>query len=360
MKPLICFFQDNKYIYAVKYSLEACSEEQSVNEFLNSIENKFADKMKVVQINFEYENQKWFMHQKSLYTCAKASVFILDQYETLNEHDLLNRLSEKQFSADFASLESQATFIEKVNLIKKEIAAGRIYQVNLTAPLKSNCSASSEEIFKHYSAKFNGRYKALLPLEHCEAISLSPELFLQKTGTTLKTQPIKGSLAQNEELEKHLLLNKKEEAELSMIVDLLRNDLNRIESDSKASAKVTKHRQVMQLGYIQHTYSEIQIETNKNLPEILRSTLPGGSISGCPKIESLKLISELEMFKRQIYTGTIGWWKKNEFSLNLSIRTFVKSNDELYYHSGCGIVYDSIAEREWNEFILKTGSLVLQ
>ena len=178
---------------------------------------------------------------------------------------------------------------------------------------------------------------------------------MQKENNLLKTQPIKGSLAQNLNFTQDLLSNEKEEAELSMIVDLLRNDFNRIESH--ASAQVTKHRAAMELGYIQHTYSEITIETSQRLSPILQCTFPGGSISGCPKIESLKLISEVEQIKRQIYTGTIGWWQNNEFALNLAIRTFIQQQTDLFYHAGCGIVYDSQAENEWNEFILKTGRI---
>jgi anthranilate/para-aminobenzoate synthase component I len=113
----------------------------------------------------------------------------------------------------------------------------------------------------------------------------------------------------------------------------------------------------MQLGYIQHTFSEIEVETTKNLAEVLAATAPGGSISGCPKVESLKVIAELETYKRQAYTGALGWWKDNNFCLNLSIRTFIKKENQLYYHAGCGIVYDSDANKEWDEFLLKTGQL---
>jgi para-aminobenzoate synthetase component 1 len=183
-------------------------------------------------------------------------------------------------------------------------------------------------------------------------------LFLKMQNKKLKTQPIKGSLSDEASSITFLLNNPKEEAELSMIVDLLRNDLNRLEN--KNSAQVNFHRRVMNLGYIQHTFSEIEIESDKTLPEVLLCTMPGGSISGCPKIESLKVISELETYKRQAYTGTIGWWKDNNFCLNITIRSFIKYKKQLIYHSGCGIVYDSDAEKEWNEFLLKAGSLNLK
>jgi para-aminobenzoate synthetase component 1 len=228
--------------------------------------------------------------------------------------------------------------------------------VNLTAPLVAETNEPELSLFKKFFYELNGSFQAMLPFsENMSVLSFSPELFLQKTSGLLSTRPIKGSLKSDLNFEENLINSAKEDAELSMIVDLLRNDLNRIEPN--AGAKVSKHRSAMQLGYIQHSYSEVQLATEKNLPEIIACTFPGGSISGCPKIESLKVISELEIYKRQIYTGSIGWWKKDEFTLNLAIRTFIKNDNKLFYHAGCGIVFDSVAEREWEEFILKTGKL---
>jgi para-aminobenzoate synthetase component 1 len=355
MKTLICFYEMNKFIRSTSYELLTCKNDQTVSDFLKSIEQKFPDEMKIVQINFEYEHQDLFKHQESLYEVAKASIFILRKYEILSADAIVEALIGANEELYFAPLESKSNFLEKVETIKNEIAAGRLYQANLTAPLKSASEITDEQIFKKYFSYLNGDYKALLPLQNLEIISFSPELFLQKKDGKLITRPIKGSLAQGQNFASELLKNKKEEAELSMIVDLLRNDLNHLEPND--SAQVTNHRAPIELGYIQHTYSEIQIKTQKSLWEILHCTLPGGSISGCPKLESLKVISELEKYRRQVYTGTLGWWKGSDFCLNLAIRTFIRFKNHVFYHSGCGIVYDSDAEKEWNEFLLKTGKL---
>ncbi|MEQ1722520.1 MAG: chorismate-binding protein, partial [Pseudobdellovibrio sp.] len=260
-----------------------------------------------------------------------------------------------KLNLQFNTLENQAEFLNKVETIKKDISNGRLDQVNLTAPFVSESTYTPEKIFKNLFESFSGQYKALLPLAEYDLISFSPELFLKMQNKKLKTQPIKGSLSSESDSKANLLNNPKEEAELSMIVDLLRNDLNRTSVEN--SAKVNFHREIMKLGYIQHTYSEIEIDSDKTLPEVLLCTMPGGSISGCPKTESLQVISELETYKRQAYTGTVGWWKDNNFSLNITIRSFMRYKNQLFYHSGCGIVYDSDAEKEWNEFLLKAGSL---
>lgn len=360
MKKLFCFLREDEFLKSDDYSIISCDDNTDLCTFLNQLQKIYFSQMKVVQINFEAEH-RCFSGQKALYPAAKATVFVLNRYSVVREEELLAELTAvEDTDVVFQTLELKSAFIEKVDIIKKEIAAGRLYQANLTAPLKAECLAPAEAIFKKYFSLLNGQYRALLPLsDDCSVISFSPELFLQKSGLMLTTRPIKGSLNSDKNFEAGLMADSKEEAELSMIVDLLRNDLNRIEPDPAGphSAVVTKHRAALKLKYIQHTFSEIQIQTEKSLPEILECTLPGGSISGCPKLESLKLISELEAYKRQVYTGTIGWWKDNEFSLNLAIRTFIQYQDALYYHAGCGIVYDSDAEKEWAEFVLKTGKI---
>ena len=176
---------------------------------------------------------------------------------------------------------------------------------------------------------------------------------MEKNGSQLRTEPIKGTLATTVH---QLITSEKETAELSMIVDLLRNDLNAV---CESPVVVKKHREVLDLGYTKHTYSEIQGHTKLNFPEILSSTLPGGSISGCPKIESLLAIQELEKSPRGFYTGSLGWWENSDFKLNITIRSFKKQNKKVSYYAGCGIVYDSNPDNEWQEFLNKAGPLKL-
>ncbi|MBC7421455.1 MAG: chorismate-binding protein [Bdellovibrio sp.] len=351
MTPLICFYEKDLFIFSLDYEVHHCPAQMRVADFLNTIEKEFFNAMKVIQCNFEFDSMS---AQKALYNGSKASVFVIQNYalKTLAE---ITAGDVKNISHQFKPLVSREQFTEQVKIIKGQIAEGRIYQVNLTAPLAAACNESGLDIFNYYQAKFNSEYKAFLPYENYSLISLSPELFLQRVKNQLITRPIKGSSSAEKDFSTSLYKNEKEEAELSMIVDLLRNDLNNL--DENQASVVTKHREKMQLGYIQHTYSEIQVSNDQPLASILQKTMPGGSISGCPKIESLKVINELEPYRRQAYTGTLGWWQKNDFTLNLTIRTFIKSHDLLVYHAGCGIVYDSDPESEWDEFLLKTGSL---
>ncbi len=362
MKPVICFFESESYIYSTDYRRLACPDHQSVTDFLQQIELQFKSEMKIIQINFEaYENKK-SSTQKVLYPSQKANVFILKSFEILSLREiqmkhtnLLREKSESLKDTRFELLVKKKEFIENVKKIKTWIAEGRFYQVNLTAAFKAELAMDSLQFFLTISSQFSGAFKCHLPIDNYSLISFSPELFLEKKQNRLRTAPIKGSLGLKNKTQEKLLDIKKEEAELSMIVDLLRNDLNSLEIATQAV--VTEHRQLMNLNYIQHTYSEIQISTEKNLPYILEKLMPGGSISGCPKKESLLVIQELEPYQRQAYTGIAGWWNQGEFKLNISIRSFVQSKENYFYFSGCGIVYDSDPEQEFAELLNKTGNL---
>ncbi|OFZ30544.1 MAG: hypothetical protein A2622_09120 [Bdellovibrionales bacterium RIFCSPHIGHO2_01_FULL_40_29] len=368
VKPVICFFENDMFIYSTEYALLTCSQDQEITDFLNDIEIKYENAMKIIQLNFDAYATTPPTGQK-LYPSFKACVYILKHFSecTLREimmkhtnllRDSSNVLNETQFQL----MTTKNEFIKNVTRAQEMIAAGRVYQLNLTtffqASVKSSAELDSLQFFLLMNSRFAGSYKAYLPLPDYSVISFSPELFLEKKQNILKTSPIKGSLASTQNTELGLMKNEKENAELSMIVDLLRNDLNSLETET--SAVVASHRQLMDLTYIQHTYSEVQIATSKNLPQVLRQTMPGGSISGCPKVESLIAISELENHQRHAYTGSIGWWRGKEFKLNIAIRSFVQTEDKYYYFAGCGIVYDSDPEKEFLELINKAGSLNVQ
>lgn len=333
MTPVICFFKNDQWLYSEDY--QCLSADQNVFQFLQEIEFKFSPVMKVVQIDFEK---------------TSATVFILNHYtlKTLNELSCSDSIDLK-----FKPVISKTDFIEKIQTIKSDISRGRYYQVNFTSSFKSTTTDESLTLFKRYLNLFKSRFSAFLPLIDSEILCYSPELFLEKKGSTLRTEPIKGTLATTVN---QLMTSEKETAELSMIVDLLRNDLNAV---CESPVVVTKHREVMDLGYTKHTYSEIQGQTQLKLTEILKSTFPGGSISGCPKVESLLAIQELEKKPRGFYTGSLGWWKDSDFILNIAIRSFKKQKNTITYSAGCGIVYDSNPESEWQEFLNKAGHLKL-
>ncbi len=342
-KPaLICFHPSGKYLYSTHYQRE-CSENL---DLLNKNVGP-----KVIQIDYEFNAPE---SKTPLYDSLPVQVYFLDNFELLTEEELTLRTSKGNFkkTSPFSPLVSIELYLENLKNIAELIALGHFYQINYTLPFKGQFVGDSLGIFHHYHSLIKGNFHALLPNDDYSIISFSPELFLKKEEELITTQPIKGTGQDENEL----LNSEKEKAELSMIVDLLRNDLNSIAN--RSFAKVTKHRELLSLGHLTHTYSEIQAKSSLPIKSILESLLPGGSISGCPKKEACLIISKLEPYKRKAYTGIIGFVEKDQALLSIAIRTFIATNkNELFYHSGGGIVYDSKAENEYEELLLKASRI---
>ena len=351
MKPLICFYK-NQYIRSDDFTLIEKDSNQSTIDFLNEIEKKNLSDLKILQIDFDaFETNR--IIKKQFYRSPVVQVYVIHTYIIISAVDLITNLQASDLPR-FKPEVDQLTFCRHVEKIIADINNGRLYQVNLTAPLSADAPLiDSFHLFKSYFPLFKAEYAAFLPNIDFDILCFSPELFLQKNNSQLLSRPIKGTT--NDSFDS-LINNKKENAELSMIVDLLRNDLHSV---ARTPARVNVHREKMELTYTTHTFSEIEVETDFTLPIILQKTMPGGSISGCPKIESIKAIFEHENYQRQFYTGAIGWWENGDFELNITIRSFVRTNKKLNYFAGCGIVAESDPVTEWNELLNKAGKLNL-
>ena len=190
---------------------------------------------------------------------------------------------------------------------------------------------------------------------------MSPELFVTVNNGLVSTKPIKGTIARgiNQEEDKNnieeLLSSHKDLAELSMIVDLLRNDLGR--TSLPGTVTVENHAILESFENVHHLVSkitsEIEIGPDSTLNLILRA-FPGGSISGVPKIRALEIIEQLESSPRELYTGNIGYLSINgNAEFNIAIRTAIKHKSSLIFNAGGGIVFDSDPVNEYIEMIQK-------
>jgi para-aminobenzoate synthetase component 1 len=195
-------------------------------------------------------------------------------------------------------------------------------------------------------------------------VSSSPELFLKRRGSSIETRPIKGTRprggtpAEEQALRQELLSSTKEAAELTMVVDLERNDLGRI--CEYGSVRVAEHRYVDELPTLFHTVSTVRglLRPEVSTVDILRATFPGGSITGCPKIRAIEVIDELEPARRHVYTGSIGFFAPDgDFTLNIAIRTMVVAAGRVHYQVGGGIVADSNPEHEYQETLDKAAAM---
>jgi para-aminobenzoate synthetase component 1 len=258
---------------------------------------------------------------------------------------------------------SREQYIAAVENALEYIAAGDIYQVNLSQRYSHEFQGSPFALFSALRAVSPSFYGAYLNCEDHSVISSSPELFLRQTGRMVETRPIKGTrprgstAEEDRTLKEDLIHSAKEAAELTMIVDLERNDLGRV--CEYGSVEVTQHRHVEEFPTVFHTVSTVRgrLRDDAGTTDLLRATFPGGSISGCPKIRAIEIIDELEPVRRHVYTGAIGFMAANDLQLSIAIRTLTVAHGRLYYHVGSGIVADSNPAQEYDETLHKAAGI---
>lgn len=272
------------------------------------------------------------------------------------------------FSIDnqgFVSSFSKVEYVDAVNKIIKYLKAGDIYQANLSQQFKAGFNGDAYalflDLFKRNPASFFSYVKAA---DHV-IVSTSPERFVQQTGTRVETRPIKGTIARGKDPltdEKNgiaLSNSIKDDAELTMIVDLMRNDLSRV--TRYGTVEVTEHKRLEPYENVFHLVSIVQGELlpDKTSIDLIRATFPGGSITGCPKIRSMEIIDELEPVKRHVYTGSIGYVSFHDtMDLSIAIRTATVHNNTIVFSVGGGIVYDSDPYKEYQETLDKGKTLL--
>jgi para-aminobenzoate synthetase/4-amino-4-deoxychorismate lyase len=249
---------------------------------------------------------------------------------------------------------------EKIGIIKDEIAAGNVYQVNFTGRNRFTFSGSASALFSALRGMQPSSYKAFLKTGPQTILSFSPELFFIKRGMVIETMPMKGtaprgsSAEEDSRLRKGLAQCKKNLAENLMIVDLLRNDLGRICRPGSILAEALFTTETYPT--LHQMVSTIRGEQRENigLYELFKALYPSGSVTGAPKIKAMKLIQALETEPRGIYTGTIGFITPHrDMVFNVAIRTVELSGEKGLYGSGSGIVWDSDALQEYRECQLK-------
>lgn len=256
-------------------------------------------------------------------------------------------------------------FVSMVKRAKEWIAAGDIYQVNLSQAFAAEVSGGS--LFSHYErlrAASPAPMGAWMELAGREVLSTSPELFLRVSHRGVETRPIKGTRprfanADDDVRAAHeLVTSQKEIAELVMITDLLRNDLGQV--CEFGSVEVEEMCRLESLEQVHHLVSTV---VGRLRPEVdalgaLAACFPGGSITGAPKKRAMEIITELEGRRRGLYCGAIGWLGFNgESCLNIAIRTLVREGGRLVYQTGAGIVADSDPHKEYEETLHKAAGI---
>ena len=262
---------------------------------------------------------------------------------------------------------SKKKYFKKITTILNHIHRGDCYEVNFCQEFYAkNCEINPLTVFKNLNQRSKTPFATFFKLQKNYLISASPERFLQKSGTTLISQPIKGTikrvanLNKDAKLIKQLEENPKERAENIMIVDLVRNDLARIAE--KGTVKVEELCKVYTFLQVHQLISTIScvVNNNQNPVDLIKNVFPMGSMTGAPKISAMKIIEDLEETKRGLYSGAVGYFTPSgDFDFNVIIRSILYNSAQKYlsYSVGGAITALSNPEKEYEECLLKGKAL---
>jgi para-aminobenzoate synthetase component 1 len=255
-------------------------------------------------------------------------------------------------------------YLAAIGRIKEYIAAGDVYQVNLSQRFHARANGAPFDIYRALRSASPAPYAAVLQFGRRAIVSSSPEQFLELRGRSLVTRPIKGtrrrgtSAEEDDRLARELLSSPKDDAELAMIVDLERNDLGRVcEYDT---VRVTEPKVLERHPTVLHLSARIAGQLRRGLGpvDVLRATFPGGSITGAPKIRAMEIIDELEPTRRAFYTGAIGALGfDGSMNLSIAIRTVLVDGADCFFQAGGGIVADSDPAAEYEETLTKAAAM---
>lgn len=280
---------------------------------------------------------------------------LFDSVEVITQLDDAAPLNPLSWQMDSAP----AYYRKKIDQIKTHIHAGDTYQVNYTVRQYAEAVNSAWSLFCQLGT--DSPYAAYIDCDDWAICSASPELFFQLDGNALHSRPMKGtaargaSLREDEEQKSWLRNSQKNRAENVMIVDMIRNDIGRVAVPGSVTAahlfRVETYPTVLQMT------STVSAQTHSSVTQIMQALFPCASITGAPKVNTMRLITALEDSPRRIYTGAIGYigpQRKARFSVAIRTALVNRRTGQACYGSGGGIVWDSNASEELAEIATKS------
>lgn len=309
---------------------------------------------------------------------ASGSV-TLSAHDLLGEGDLPDRVEtlraaltqaeavrppRSRFEAPPTSLVTRPEYLDAVGRALEYIRAGDVFQVNLSQRFEAQGTIAPLDLYLRLKSTSPAPFSAYLATEAWAVLSASPESFYQTRGDRIVTRPIKGTRPRGRTPEEDARLlsdlkgSPKDRAELTMIVDLERNDLGRV--CRFGSVRVVDSLTVESFAQVHHLVATVegQLRLGVGPVDVVRAVFPGGSITGAPKIRAMEIIDELEPCRRGLYTGAIGYFSQGGASgFNIVIRTLLAEGNRVSYQVGGGIVADSDPELEYQETLHKGRAL---
>ncbi len=264
--------------------------------------------------------------------------------------------------------EDEALYLSSIKKVKQYIVDGDVFQANLSRlwKVENINDVTAVALYQKLRETNPAPFSGLAIHNNFSIISSSPERLISVKNGRAETRPIAGTRRREKDkvkddaLKSELIAHPKERAEHIMLIDLERNDLGRI--CVPGSIKVDEFMVLESYAHVHHIVSNVCGQLNDDiLPgDVIKAVFPGGTITGCPKVRCMEIISELEHEARGPYTGSMGYLNHNgDMDINILIRTMTLENNTLYFRAGAGLVADSIAQAELEETRHKARGLLL-
>ncbi len=394
-------YSDSRYLIAgIEPTETFYLTDENPQKTLDFIDKKLSDKnyfyIFTISYDFGLKLEKINLRQKDFQTFSESDIF-LAVYDVLVVHeydsgetflignktkfdDIFAKLEKTDESSEISQNEksiissnfTKTEYLKTIEKIQEKIRRGDTYQTNMTQQFRAKLpqSLAPEQIFFSLRKNNPAPFAAFIKRENDFVISISPERFFKIENSKIETSPIKGTRprgensVEDENLKNELLNSAKDRAENTMIVDLLRNDLGKI--CKFGSVEVKKLCELETHPTFFHLVSTVsgEISDHTKFSEIVKAVFPCGSITGAPKIRTMKIIDELETANRGLSMGAVGYAIqnsklkfKNSIDLSVAIRTMVIKNGEAIFNVGGGIVIDSIPENEYAETLVKAKAI---
>ena len=307
-------------------------------------------------INIKIPKQKKINFPKGIFYKPEKKIKLSNKLNYKSENSLKNNNFKINMNRD--------SYKRIFNKFKRKIKSGETYQIKICTKYKKRFKINPLDFFNRLSKSNLAPEAFMIKDNDYSIISCSPENLITKKGSLITTKPIAGTVKKNKSMDKTSALNYfrkniKETKEHNMIVDMERNDLSRI--CEVGSVKLSRTKVVEEYKDLFHYVSLIKGKLKKSVKniDIIKSMMPGGSVIGCPKINTLNLLNKQEKENRNIYTGSFGYIKFNgDMRFNIIIRSILNFKNVSEISVASGVVIDSNAQHEFNENYIKAKALI--
>jgi len=307
-------------------------------------------------IGIKIPKQKSIKFPKGIFYKPERKISLSNNFKYENK----NKYKNSTFKINI----NKNSYTKIFNKFKKKIKSGETYQIKICTKYKTKSKIDPLSFFSKLSKTNLAPEAFMIKDKNYSIISCSPENLITKKGLNIFTKPIAGTVKKTKSLNKVKALkyfrkNIKETKEHNMIVDMERNDLSRI--CKPGSVKLSKQKTVEEYKDLFHYVSLIKGKLKKNVQnkDIIKAMMPGGSVIGCPKISTLRLLNKQEKENRNIYTGSFGYIKFNgDMRFNIIIRSILNFKNISEISVASGVVVDSNAQHEFNENYIKAKALI--